>query len=262
MRWSFFIAFFQKILLFLARYGIIKQEVKEKDCPPQKKQKFLGRHGNGACSMKGNKIVLDLEFTPIKDPDMQMVAGSEILEIGAVKLGEANEVLEEFQTYVKPQYSRIPSFITQITGIDEQMVQNAPHYGEAMRMFTEWLGDEQRSRFYTWSSTDQNVLLREADLKEENLHAMYYTHWVDLQRIHQRLYGFSRPMNLTNALGSMQIYFSGTEHGAMADARNTANILQHLSNVKRVREQIEKSHITYNNTQSHGFTTGIRIKKK
>ena len=46
-------------------------------------------------------------------------------------------------------------------------------------------------------------------------------------------------MNLTSALGSMQIYFKGTEHGALADARNTAGILQQLSHVQAVRQQIE-----------------------
>ena len=66
--------------------------------------------------MHGNKIVLDLEFTPVRDPDLQAVASSEILEIGAVKLNENNEVMEEFQTYVKPQYSSIPPHITRITG--------------------------------------------------------------------------------------------------------------------------------------------------
>ena len=33
--------------------------------------------------MKGNKIVLDLEFTPLRDPDLQAVAGNEIIEIGS-----------------------------------------------------------------------------------------------------------------------------------------------------------------------------------
>ena len=51
--------------------------------------------------MQGNKIVLDLEFTPIRDPDLQAVARSEILEIGAVKLNEQNAVLEEFQTVLR-----------------------------------------------------------------------------------------------------------------------------------------------------------------
>ena len=70
--------------------------------------------------MKGNKIVLDLEFTPLRDPDLQAVAGNEIIEIGAVKLDEENRKLDSFQTYVKPQYSDIPYRITQITGITKK----------------------------------------------------------------------------------------------------------------------------------------------
>ena len=90
--------------------------------------------------MHGNKIVLDLEFTPVRDPDLQAVASSEILEIGAVKLNENNEVMEEFQTYVKPQYSSIPPHITRITGITEKTVENAPSYGAAVAAFTDWVG--------------------------------------------------------------------------------------------------------------------------
>ena len=88
--------------------------------------------------MQGNKIVLDLEFTPIRDPDLQAVARSEILEIGAVKLNEQNAVLEEFQTYVKPQYSRVLPRVTVLTGITEETVATAPSYAEAMANFTDW----------------------------------------------------------------------------------------------------------------------------
>ena len=60
----------------------------------------------------------------------------------------------------------------------------------------------------------------------------------------------------------MQIYFEGTEHGALADARNTAEILCNLSSIQGVHERIEKSHITYNSASSHGFTMGMVIRKK
>ncbi len=219
-------------------------------------------YGKGRAAMRGNKIVLDLEFTPLRDPDLQRVANNEIIEIGAVKLDEQNKLLDEFQLYVKPQYSSIPSHITKITGITEETVADAPEYPEAIRRFTAWVGDSEPSRFYTWSTSDQNVILREADLKEVWLADMYYAHWVDLQRIHQRMYGFARPMNLTNALGSMQIYFNGTEHGALADARNTAEILRNLSSVQQVHERIEKSRVTYNNTEAHGFTMGLVFRKR
>lgn len=212
--------------------------------------------------MYGNKIVLDLEFTPVRDPELQTVASSEILEIGAVKLNADNVITDEFQTYVKPQYSSIPPHITRITGITEETVAHAPMYAEAVMQFTEWIRSSGKSRFYTWSNSDQAVLLREAELKEEMLHEMFYGHWVDLQRIHQRVYGFRRPMNLTSALGSMQIYFEGTEHGALADARNTAEILLHLSNLREAQARIQNSHITYNSTESHGFSMGLVFKKR
>lgn len=212
--------------------------------------------------MYGNKIVLDLEFTPIRDPELQVVANSEILEIGAVKLNADNVITDEFQTYVKPQNSSIPPHITRITGITEETVAHAPMYAEAVTQFTEWIRSSGNSRFYTWSNSDQAVLLREAELKEEMLHEMFYGHWVDLQRIHQRIYGFRRPMNLTSALGSMQIYFEGTEHGALADARNTAEILRHLSNLREAQARIQNSHITYNSTESHGFSMGLVFKKR
>ena len=66
-------------------------------------------------------------------------------------------------------------------------------------------------------------------------------------------------MKLVTALGSMQIYFEGTEHGALADARNTAKILQELSDVRRVKSNFSTSHVTYNiasDRTSGGFTIG------
>ena len=97
--------------------------------------------------MHGNKIVLDLEFTPVRDPDLQAVASSEILEIGAVKLNENNEVMEEFQSYVKPQYSSIPPHITRITGLSVTTVEIAPSFGVALSALSFCVGDSVRIRF-------------------------------------------------------------------------------------------------------------------
>ena len=60
--------------------------------------------------MRGNKIVLDLEFTPIRDADLQAIASSEILEIGAVKLNEQNDCLLYTSPSPRdPKTSRMPS---------------------------------------------------------------------------------------------------------------------------------------------------------
>jgi DNA polymerase-3 subunit epsilon len=51
-----------------------------------------------------------------------------ITEIGAVKV-VAGEVVERWQSLVNPQ-RHIPSFITQLTGISDQMVEDAPAFSE------------------------------------------------------------------------------------------------------------------------------------
>lgn len=211
--------------------------------------------------MRGTKIVLDLEFISNKQLH-QPFTMQEIIEIGAVALNAENEIMDEFQTYVKPQYGVVPPMITNITGITNQMLRKADYFSDAMQAFEAWLPKKEAYRFYTWSQSDQTVFLRESEWKERPLLEGFYKYWVDLQRLHQRIYHFSRPLKLVEALGSMQIAFEGTEHGALADARNTAKILQELSDVRGIQEIRSHSHVTYNDERhTAGFTLGLQIRK-
>jgi len=62
-----------------------------------------------------------------------------ITEIAAAVV-EDGSIKKEFQTLVNPQV-RIPSFITRLTGIDNEMVKDAPTIGEVMPAFLKVLGD-------------------------------------------------------------------------------------------------------------------------
>lgn len=211
--------------------------------------------------MHGMKVVLDLEFTPVKEPAYRAIAASEIIEVGAVRLNAAYETLDEFQLYVKPRFSKIPPHVTKITGISEETIRPAGDFAAALEQFTDWIG-EMPCQFFTWSRSDQHVFQQEALLKGVTLSPLFYRHWVDLQRIHQRLYGFKKPMNLTVALGSMHVYYEGTEHGALADARNTAEILRLLQDVKAVLQGRHAAHITYNAQGESGFSLSDLFKSK
>lgn len=208
------------------------------------------------------KIVLDLEFTAIPDKSVWETAHMQIIEIGAVKLNDKNEVLGEFQTYVFPIYGEVNPNVTKLTGITQKMLIGQPKFPEAMDQFIEWIGTD-RPRFYTWSNSDQMIVNKEAALKQYELPEYFYDYWVDLQKIHRKMLGFQRSMKLVNALGSLEIYFEGTEHGAMADAWNTSLILKKLSDPEAVKQRRYSSKVTYNEEEGHGFSLGeIKIKKR
>lgn len=59
-----------------------------------------------------------------------------VTEIGAVKV-RGGEILEEFQTLINPGRP-IPKFITQITGISNEMVADAPKFSEIAEKFFEF----------------------------------------------------------------------------------------------------------------------------
>lgn len=89
--------------------------------------------GPAAATLDDEFVVFDLETTGLK-------AGSEeITEIGAV-ICKKGEILDKFQTFVNPK-KHIPPNITQLTGIRDSDVRDAPELKEALEAFLEFVGD-------------------------------------------------------------------------------------------------------------------------
>ncbi len=77
-------------------------------------------------------VVFDLETTGAKEPHR-------ITEIGAFRV-KGFEVKDTFQTLVNPETS-IPPFITALTGINDEMVADAPRFADIVNDFLEFIGD-------------------------------------------------------------------------------------------------------------------------
>ncbi|MGM0602843.1 MAG: PolC-type DNA polymerase III [Bacillota bacterium] len=78
-------------------------------------------------------IVFDLETTGL-NPSQH-----EIIEIGAVKFKDGKAV-DKFSTFVKAE-NKIPPKITEITGIEQNMLKNAPPLKKAVNKFLDFAGD-------------------------------------------------------------------------------------------------------------------------
>lgn len=79
------------------------------------------------------RIVLDLETTGLSPQRHK------ITEIAAVKI-RGNQIIDEFQTLVNPGVP-IPRFITKLTGITNEMVENQPVIEDILPALKEFLGE-------------------------------------------------------------------------------------------------------------------------
>lgn len=89
--------------------------------------------GNADTGFDGTFICFDIETTGLS------AARDKITEIGAVKV-ENGVITDTFSTFANPEMP-IPQKITQLTGITDDMVKDAPSQSEAVGAFLEFAGD-------------------------------------------------------------------------------------------------------------------------
>jgi DNA polymerase III epsilon subunit family exonuclease len=165
-------------------------------------------------------VVLDLE-TSGGAPHL----GAHITEIGAVKV-RGGEVLGRFQTFVNPG-SPIPSFITALTGITDEMVSSSPRIAEVFPLLLEFLGSDRETVFVAHNAPFDLSFLKAAAIASEYRWPKFTV--IDTAKLARRI--LTRDEVINCKLGTLAEFFD-TEvtpnHRALDDALATVDVLHAL----------------------------------
>jgi len=165
-------------------------------------------------------VVLDLE-TSGGAPHL----GAHITEIGAVKV-RGGEVLGKFQTFVNPE-TPIPSFITALTGITDEMVSSSPRIAEVFPVLLEFLGSESETVFVAHNAPFDLGFLKAAAKGSEYRWPKFTV--IDTAKLARRV--LSRDEVPDCKLGTLAEFFNASvspTHRALDDALATVDVLHAL----------------------------------
>ncbi|MCI7062598.1 MAG: exonuclease domain-containing protein [Lachnospiraceae bacterium] len=173
-------------------------------------------------------IMIDLEMNKIeKQWRGKNKLSSELIEIGAVRMDEQFNVVDTYQSYVKPEFGPMDAVIIDLTGITDDKLVGAPDFAVAMDDFAGWIGKEE-TRYYSWSMSDIRQFQHEAAFKSYpgEIIGEMEKHWTDFQEEFRKLLGLHHRIKLSYAVSAADYEFQGAQHTALADAVNTAEILR------------------------------------
>jgi len=122
-------------------------------------------------------ITLDLEWNQAERWRTNPGIPFEIIEIGAVKLDENWNIVDEFSMLVRPKvYPHLFTKVTEIVNITErELAQKGKPFPGVMKQFWDWCGED--FILCTWGAMDITELLRNISyyrLKNPLKHPVYY----------------------------------------------------------------------------------------
>lgn len=169
-----------------------------------------------------NLLIIDLESTCYEQGNEPNSFFSEIIEIGAVVLNtETFEVIEEFQTFVKPVlFPALSDFCLNLTTITQEQVDNAPSFKEAIQAIKS-VYERYDCVFASWGFYDKNQFKKVCD-KFRVAYPFGKDH-ISLKHEHGNFVN-KHPMGMERALKDYKIPLDGTHHRGIDDARNIAKI--------------------------------------
>ena len=182
-----------------------------------------------------NYIVIDFEFNaPFSiDKTTRQLKGSnplkdlpyEIIEIGAVKLNSKLNIIDEYESFVKPcLYRKLQPIVIRKTKISQNQIKFARTFPFVFQDFKKWMG--KNYILMSWSQSD--ILALNRSLKYHFPEYRFDNRYIDVQKAYQLQNNYDKQPSLKNVCEDLNIK-TGQIHRAKNDAIATAKILKHTS---------------------------------
>lgn len=187
-------------------------------------------------------VVIDLEMCMVSKVMKRYMRGmrNEIIQIGAVMLDMSHNIVDEFSMYVRPVYGELDDFITDLTGITDRDIDDAPILRTALDRFASWIGDRNVT-LVSWSSSDYYQLqneMRAKDINNRRIEKLFAT-WLDFQKTFDIMLGSHKQYALEDAMKVGHIEPLGRIHNGLCDAYNTARLFRKIHRQAAIRPDFE-----------------------
>ena len=171
-------------------------------------------------------VVVDLEMCKVPKPmrTEKYHWALETIQIGAVLINENLEIVDEFNTFVHPEFGSIDDYIRQLTGITTYDVKDAAKMEGALQAFVSWVPED--AVCVSWSESDERQIRHEIESKEIHIPRleMMLDEWQDCQKTFAEKMNTPKQYRLSEALVAADIFYDENAHDGLVDARNTAKL--------------------------------------
>ena len=180
-----------------------------------------------------NYIVIDYEATckEVKSEDYL----HEIIEFPAVLYNtETGKTVDIFHSYCKPLLNaKLSTFCTDLTGITQKDVDDAPPFVEVLANFNEWLEKHdlltnKNVGFVTDGSCDFGSFLNIQCKLSEICYPTWARKWSNLKKMFCNFYKLSNLRKIYEMMDSLKLEPEGRLHSGLDDSKNIIKVLRQM----------------------------------
>lgn len=172
-------------------------------------------------------VMIDFETTGMS-PDQ----GDRVTEVAALRI-VGGAVVDRYVSLINCRI-RIPSFITQLTGITQAMVNGAPPASEVIPELLKFIGNDTLAAHN--ASFDEKFL--QAESQRLGLSSQH-SGLICSVKLARRVFPGMESYSLGRLAGSLGISFKGTAHRAEADSEVASALMLHIASHLRTRYGIQ-----------------------